>query len=92
MEMTPDELARLVNPDKHFKFTNFIEWLDNEKSERRYKLRKRIINSLTTIILFMSTLFAGHLNLINAEAMTALLGGIIGFALTGLKKKESSSR
>ena len=37
MEMTPDELARLVNPDKHFKFTNFIEWLDNEKSEIKKK-------------------------------------------------------
>jgi len=80
--ISEEYLARMVNPEQHFKFSNFLEWLENEKAKRKHEAIKMALTILMITILIAAVIYTAQLQLINKDAMAGLLGTIGGVVLT----------
>lgn len=80
--LSEEYLARMVNPEQHFKFSNFMEWLENEKSKRKDERIKMGLTILMITILIGAVIYTAQIGLINKDAMAGLLGTIGGVVLT----------
>lgn len=86
--LTENGLSKMINPEQHFKYSNWEQWLENERLKiEKDKLRLRherfIISSavITMGVIIGTLIYTGTNNLINRDVMTGLLGTVTGAGL-----------
>ncbi len=77
--LTPHELIKLINPEQEFKFSNWIQWLENEKSKRRHATWILVLAVIAMSVMAGLFVYGATINLISKETLTALLGTLVGF-------------
>jgi hypothetical protein len=91
--ITEDGLSKMINPEAHFKYSNWEQWLENERlkiEKEKMQLRHQrflIIASVTAIgIIIGGLIYCGNSGLMTKEVLTGLLGTVTGAGLTIFKK------
>lgn len=90
--ISEETLLRLINPEESFRKTNWVEWVENEKSKRTHDKWVLGYAVFTICVLIAAFLYAGQINLINKETMSSLLGTVVGSGLAIFIKFKSSNK
>jgi len=80
--LTTQELLKLINHDKAFKSSNWMEWIADEKSKRRHNTWVLGLSVILIVVMFTGFIYGAILNLISKETLTALLGSVSGAGIT----------
>jgi len=91
--ITEGGLSKMINPEAHFKYSNWEQWLENEKlkiEKEKMQLRHQrflIVASVIAIAIIIGGLiYCGSSGLMTKEVLTGLLGTVTGAGLTIFKK------
>ena len=91
--LTTQELLKLIDHDKAFKSSNWMEWLADRESKRKHQRAIIAWGCITVIALSGLFILATYFKIIQTQFVTGILGVLIGAAASLFKdevKKAAS--
>ncbi|MBK9732043.1 MAG: hypothetical protein IPO83_12295 [Chitinophagaceae bacterium] len=85
--ISEETLLRMVKPD-YFKFTNYVEWRQDNDSKRKHIKFIKIMYALVVIVLAATIIILASYCLLNQTAAAALLGSLVGIAGNEFKNQQ----